>query len=159
MIVPIAISATPTMTLRNLPRPPRSGMPPSTTTTNAFRVQVASSAGEVEFADLPSPMADLPVGATFGSLVHAVLEHADHVAVALLAVVAQRVAAHQPVGQVQVDVGAGRELGQFTAARAAKFDAVDVFGLVAKRVDVGFQKIRHDRDSARGGGWGVLVQV
>ncbi|WP_367336722.1 UvrD-helicase domain-containing protein [Phycicoccus sp.] len=38
---------------------------------------VASSAGEVEFADLPSPMADLPVGATFGSLVHAVLEHAD----------------------------------------------------------------------------------
>ena len=26
---------------------------------------------------LPSPMADLPVGATFGSLVHAVLEHAD----------------------------------------------------------------------------------
>jgi len=28
-------------------------------------------------ADTPSPMADLPVGATFGSLVHAVLEHAD----------------------------------------------------------------------------------
>ena len=28
-------------------------------------------------ADVPSPMADLPVGATFGSLVHAVLEHAD----------------------------------------------------------------------------------
>jgi exodeoxyribonuclease V beta subunit len=28
-------------------------------------------------ADLVSPMADLPVGATFGSLVHAVLEHAD----------------------------------------------------------------------------------
>jgi exodeoxyribonuclease V beta subunit len=27
--------------------------------------------------DLPSPMAALPVGATFGSLVHAVLEHAD----------------------------------------------------------------------------------
>ncbi len=27
--------------------------------------------------DLPSPMAHLPVGATFGSLVHAVLEHAD----------------------------------------------------------------------------------
>ncbi|WP_110207709.1 UvrD-helicase domain-containing protein [Nocardioides daejeonensis] len=27
--------------------------------------------------DLPSPMADLPVGAAFGSLVHAVLEHAD----------------------------------------------------------------------------------
>lgn len=28
-------------------------------------------------SDVPSPMADLPVGATFGSLVHAVLEHAD----------------------------------------------------------------------------------
>lgn len=28
-------------------------------------------------AEVPSPMADLPVGATFGSLVHAVLEHAD----------------------------------------------------------------------------------
>ena len=28
-------------------------------------------------ASVPSPMADLPVGATFGSLVHAVLEHAD----------------------------------------------------------------------------------
>jgi len=27
--------------------------------------------------DAPSPMADLPVGATFGSLVHGVLEHAD----------------------------------------------------------------------------------
>ncbi len=28
-------------------------------------------------ADVPSPMADLPAGATFGSLVHAVLEHVD----------------------------------------------------------------------------------
>ncbi|MFX0539151.1 UvrD-helicase domain-containing protein [Ornithinimicrobium sp. Y1847] len=28
-------------------------------------------------SDVPSPMADLPVGATFGSLVHGVLEHAD----------------------------------------------------------------------------------
>ncbi|MCE0487933.1 UvrD-helicase domain-containing protein [Ornithinimicrobium sediminis] len=28
-------------------------------------------------AEVPSPMADLPVGATFGSLVHAVLEHTD----------------------------------------------------------------------------------
>lgn len=32
---------------------------------------------DVETAAVPSPMADLPVGATFGSLVHAVLEHAD----------------------------------------------------------------------------------
>ena len=34
---------------------------------------VAPAAG----ADVPSPMADLPSGAKFGSLVHAVLEHAD----------------------------------------------------------------------------------
>ncbi|TNM41950.1 exodeoxyribonuclease V subunit beta [Nocardioides albidus] len=32
---------------------------------------------ETSGADVPSPMAGLPVGATFGSLVHAVLEHAD----------------------------------------------------------------------------------
>jgi len=30
-----------------------------------------------DLPDVPSPMAGLPVGATFGSLVHAVLEHAD----------------------------------------------------------------------------------
>jgi exodeoxyribonuclease V beta subunit len=33
--------------------------------------------GVDETADLPSPMADLPAGAGFGSLVHAILEHAD----------------------------------------------------------------------------------
>ncbi|HXH80122.1 UvrD-helicase domain-containing protein [Nocardioides sp.] len=32
---------------------------------------------ELATASVPSPMAELPVGATFGSLVHAVLEHAD----------------------------------------------------------------------------------
>ena len=35
--------------------------------------------------DMRSPMADLPVGATFGSLVHAVLEHADPAAADLRA--------------------------------------------------------------------------
>ncbi|WP_265442462.1 UvrD-helicase domain-containing protein [Flexivirga meconopsidis] len=40
---------------------------------------------------LPSPMADLPVGATFGSLVHAVLELADPEATDLRAEVAARV--------------------------------------------------------------------
>ncbi len=33
--------------------------------------------GSAAAASVPSPMATLPVGATFGSLVHAVLEHAD----------------------------------------------------------------------------------
>ena len=35
------------------------------------------TADDLAVASVPSPMADLPVGATFGSLVHAVLEHAD----------------------------------------------------------------------------------
>ncbi len=38
---------------------------------------VAAAPGDGVGAGVPSPMADLPVGATFGSLVHAVLEHAD----------------------------------------------------------------------------------
>ena len=38
---------------------------------------VLEGPGDVVAASVPSPMADLPVGATFGSLVHAVLEHAD----------------------------------------------------------------------------------
>ncbi len=40
----------------------------------------SSTTGEGEptgVVDVPSPMADLPAGATFGSLVHGVLEHAD----------------------------------------------------------------------------------
>ncbi|WP_310528283.1 UvrD-helicase domain-containing protein [Nocardioides sp.] len=40
-------------------------------------VLLEAGAPDVETAAVPSPMADLPVGATFGSLVHAVLEHAD----------------------------------------------------------------------------------
>ncbi|HWJ08067.1 MAG TPA: UvrD-helicase domain-containing protein [Nocardioides sp.] len=36
-----------------------------------------AEAPEAPEASVPSPMATLPVGATFGSLVHAVLEHAD----------------------------------------------------------------------------------
>ncbi|MGH3361894.1 MAG: UvrD-helicase domain-containing protein, partial [Nocardioides sp.] len=38
---------------------------------------VASTAPPVAVPEVVSPMAELPVGATFGSLVHAVLEHAD----------------------------------------------------------------------------------
>jgi exodeoxyribonuclease V beta subunit len=37
----------------------------------------AEPAPTASAASVPSPMAELPVGATFGSLVHAVLEHAD----------------------------------------------------------------------------------
>ena len=42
-------------------------------------------------ADVPSPMADLPAGATFGSLVHGVLEHADPEADDVLAELQRRV--------------------------------------------------------------------
>ena len=46
-------------------------------------------------ADLVSPMADLPAGAAFGSLVHAVLENADPRAVDLRAELADRVTEEQ----------------------------------------------------------------
>ncbi|MEZ0577248.1 UvrD-helicase domain-containing protein [Nocardioides sp. MH1] len=45
--------------------------------------------------DLPSPMADLPAGAGFGSLVHAVLEHADPEAPDLVAELRRRAAEQQ----------------------------------------------------------------
>jgi exodeoxyribonuclease V beta subunit len=48
-------------------------------------------AATVAGGDLPSPMADLPAGATFGSLVHGVLEHADPFADDLTAELATRV--------------------------------------------------------------------
>jgi len=46
---------------------------------------LAQAVATPEVADLPSPMNDLPAGATFGSLVHGVLEHADPQAPDLLA--------------------------------------------------------------------------
>ncbi|MCE1180165.1 MAG: UvrD-helicase domain-containing protein [Micrococcales bacterium] len=42
-----------------------------------FPLSDLEPAGPVVAGDLPSPMADLPVGATFGSLVHAALEETD----------------------------------------------------------------------------------
>lgn len=53
-------------------------------------VSVTPSTG----ADVPSPMADLPTGAKFGSLVHAVLEHADPFAADLKTELAQRIQEH-----------------------------------------------------------------
>ncbi len=47
---------------------------------------------EAEIADLPSPMSDLPAGAGFGSLVHAILEHADPEAADLRAELRERAA-------------------------------------------------------------------
>jgi exodeoxyribonuclease V beta subunit len=41
------------------------------------QLPAAAPRADARPADLPSPMAELPAGATFGSLVHAVLEHAD----------------------------------------------------------------------------------
>lgn len=45
-------------------------------------------------ADVPSPMAELPTGAKFGSLVHAVLEHADPLAADLKAELEKRIREH-----------------------------------------------------------------
>lgn len=44
--------------------------------------------------DVPSPMADLPAGATFGSLVHAVLETADPFAADLAAELEEHIREH-----------------------------------------------------------------
>ena len=46
---------------------------------DALVLAEADAVPDVEATAVPSPMAHLPVGATFGSLVHAVLEHADPV--------------------------------------------------------------------------------
>ncbi|HEX7321987.1 MAG TPA: exodeoxyribonuclease V subunit beta [Mycobacterium sp.] len=53
-----------------------------------------SRAPETAGADVPSPMAGLPAGATFGSLVHAVLETADPVTADLPAELEQQVRLH-----------------------------------------------------------------
>ncbi|MDV3130119.1 exodeoxyribonuclease V subunit beta [Mycobacterium sp. 21AC1] len=53
-------------------------------------------------ADVPSPMAQLPTGAAFGSLVHAVLETADPFAVDLTAELESQVLAHSARWPVEV---------------------------------------------------------
>ena len=66
-----------------------------------------------------------------------VLEHADHVAARFAGVVAQRVAAHQSAGQVQVDVGARGKGRQAHPRSGAQVDADDVLGFMAQGVDPG----------------------
>lgn len=56
-------------------------------------------------ADVPSPMAELPTGAKFGSLVHAVLETADPFAADLAAELEARIREHSAWWPVDVDVG------------------------------------------------------
>jgi len=53
-------------------------------------------------ADVPSPMAELPTGATFGSLVHAVLEAADPQAADLRGELADRITEHARWWPVEV---------------------------------------------------------
>ncbi|MGH3508660.1 MAG: UvrD-helicase domain-containing protein, partial [Nocardioidaceae bacterium] len=55
---------------------------------------------------VPSPMAELPVGATFGSLVHAILEHADPSAADLREELSARV--DEQLLRWPVDLGRGR---------------------------------------------------
>ncbi|MDO5501844.1 MAG: UvrD-helicase domain-containing protein [Actinomycetia bacterium] len=56
---------------------PRADEPTSAEPIRSATPALPGLAAALPGSDLISPMADLPVGATFGSLVHAVLEHAD----------------------------------------------------------------------------------
>ncbi|BBX24001.1 RecBCD enzyme subunit RecB [Mycolicibacter terrae] len=62
-----------------------------------------TAAAPVTGAELRSPMADLPGGKTFGSLVHAVLETADPFAADLAAELTEQVRAHEPWWPIGVD--------------------------------------------------------
>ena len=55
----------------------RGGRPRTTSSSTAVDAVAVAEPGRRRARRLPSPMAELPVGATFGSLVHAVLEHTD----------------------------------------------------------------------------------
>ncbi|MGZ4582827.1 MAG: exodeoxyribonuclease V subunit beta [Mycobacterium sp.] len=57
-------------------------------------------------ADVPSPMADLPAGATFGSLVHAVLENSDPFAPDLSGELEEQIRAHSVWWPVDADPAA-----------------------------------------------------
>lgn len=65
-------------------------------------VDAVSTAEAATVDALPSPMEGLPVGATFGSLVHAVLEEADPLAPDLHAELAARVREQLPLWRVDV---------------------------------------------------------
>ncbi|QUR66348.1 exodeoxyribonuclease V subunit beta [Mycobacterium spongiae] len=65
--------------------------------------EVAVSTAPEIGPDTTSPMADLPAGATFGSLVHAVLEHADPFAVDLEAELGRQVLDHSRLWPVDVE--------------------------------------------------------
>ena len=63
----------------------------------------AAAEPDLELAAVPSPMADLPVGAEFGSLVHEVLEHTDPAAPDLRAELLAQVEEHRAWWAVEVD--------------------------------------------------------
>ncbi len=67
-------------------------------------------------ADVPSPMADLPVGARFGSLVHAVLEHADPTASNLRAELSERIREQLVWWPVDLEAGGVEELADALVA-------------------------------------------
>ncbi|USQ79831.1 UvrD-helicase domain-containing protein [Ornithinimicrobium faecis] len=56
---------------------PRDDEPETPQPVSASEPALPGLAAVIPGTDVPSPMADLPVGATFGSLVHGVLEHTD----------------------------------------------------------------------------------
>ena len=64
---------------------------------------VPTPESDLELAAVASPMADLPVGAAFGSLVHEVLEHADPASPDLRAELLAQVEEHRAWWAVEVD--------------------------------------------------------
>lgn len=75
-------------------------------------IPLLTPAGPSESAepDVPSPMAELPTGAKFGSLVHAVLENADPLAADLTRELRDRVDEHSVVAGGRSGRCAGRAL-------------------------------------------------
>ncbi len=67
----------------------------------------------------------------------AITEDADLVAAVIVRRIEQGIAAHQAIGQVQVDVRTGFEGGEDRITLWAQFDADDAFGLVTQGMHEG----------------------
>ncbi|PVG82345.1 exodeoxyribonuclease V subunit beta [Nocardioides gansuensis] len=72
---------------------------------DADDLTVVTAPADLDLASVPSPMAGLPVGATFGSLVHAVLEHADPAAPDFHAELLAHIAEQRVWWPVELDAG------------------------------------------------------
>ncbi|MCY1433890.1 hypothetical protein D9M71_499320 [compost metagenome] len=76
----------------------------------------------------------LPVHIFRAATAVAITQDADHIAATVARRVEQRVAAHQAVGQVQINMRAGFERGEHGVAVGPQLDADDALGFVAQGV-------------------------